>query len=83
MSADAHALVLDKYQKGQAPRRLGTSQILDLFAIFYIIQKSEIYITGITRSSTKMGRPILAFRILLYKEMVEDINHMFTSDITV
>lgn len=66
MSADAHALVLDKYQKGQAQRRQGTSQMVDQPAIFYIIQKSEIYITGITRSSTKMCQPILAFRILFH-----------------
>lgn len=80
MFADAHALVLDKYHKGRALRRLDTSQMVDLLAIFYIIQKLGIYIIGISRSST--CQTIFGFRTLLYKEMAEDINHMFTFHIT-
>lgn len=48
MFADAHALVLDIYQKDQPLRRLGTPQMVDLLANFYIIEKSGIYITRIS-----------------------------------
>lgn len=48
MFADAHALVLDIYQIGQALTRLGTPHMVDLLVNFYIIKKSGIYITRIS-----------------------------------